>query len=182
MARGRALSSGRRCSRAAREAVRAAASQNRVMVHLGEPQIQQRIFQRIAALRPESAPRWGKMSAHQMLCHLSDSFRVTLGTKPVSNATGIPQRTVVKWLALYLPAPWPKGLPTRPEVEQGAGGTPPADFQRDRAGLIELIEHFVEPRRVSPRSPHPIFGQMSEREWLRWAYLHSDHHLRQFGV
>jgi hypothetical protein len=29
---------------------------------------------------------------------------------------------------------------------------------------------------------HPIFGAMSERAWLRWGYLHMDHHLRQFGV
>jgi uncharacterized protein DUF1569 len=29
---------------------------------------------------------------------------------------------------------------------------------------------------------HPIFGPMSESAWLRWAYLHADHHLRQFGL
>ena len=25
-------------------------------------------------------------------------------------------------------------------------------------------------------------GTLSEAAWLRWAYLHTDHHLRQFGV
>jgi hypothetical protein len=29
---------------------------------------------------------------------------------------------------------------------------------------------------------HPILGSMSRANWLRWAYLHIDHHLRQFGV
>jgi hypothetical protein len=29
---------------------------------------------------------------------------------------------------------------------------------------------------------HPIFGPMSDAAWLRWGYLHMDHHLRQFGV
>jgi hypothetical protein len=29
---------------------------------------------------------------------------------------------------------------------------------------------------------HPIFGKMSETDWMRWAYLHVDHHLRQFGL
>ena len=152
------------------------------MVHLGEPQVRQRIFQRIAAVKPESPPLWGRMTAHQMLCHLADSFRVTLGLKYVSPATGIFQRTIMKWLALHLPAPWPKGIPTRPEVEQGAGGTPPGDFQRDRADLIALIERFSEPGSGASRSPHPMFGSMREREWLRWGYLHTDHHLRQFGV
>jgi hypothetical protein len=27
-----------------------------------------------------------------------------------------------------------------------------------------------------------VFGRMSQAAWLRWAYLHMDHHLRQFGV
>jgi hypothetical protein len=26
-----------------------------------------------------------------------------------------------------------------------------------------------------------MFGPMSERDWMRWGYLHADHHLRQFG-
>jgi len=29
---------------------------------------------------------------------------------------------------------------------------------------------------------HPIFGRMSLWEWQRWGYLHTDHHLRQFGL
>jgi hypothetical protein len=29
---------------------------------------------------------------------------------------------------------------------------------------------------------HPFLGKLSRAEWLRWAYLHMDHHLRQFGV
>ena len=144
--------------------------------------MRRRIFQRIAAVRPESPARWGRMTAHQMLCHLADSFRVTLGEKTVSPATGIVQRTIVKWVALHLPVPWPKGVPTRPEVQQGVGGTPPVDFQRDREDLITLIEKFSEAKCAGCRRPHPIFGEMREREWLRWGYLHTDHHLRQFGV
>jgi hypothetical protein len=29
--------------------------------------------------------------------------------------------------------------------------------------------------------PHPMFKEMSEKDWMRWGYLHTDHHLRQFG-
>jgi hypothetical protein len=28
----------------------------------------------------------------------------------------------------------------------------------------------------------PPMGEMREREWLHWGYLHTDHHLRQFAV
>ncbi len=152
------------------------------MNHLGDPIVRQQIVKRLVALKRDLPPRWGRMNAHQMVCHVSDSFRASMGRKKVSPATGLLQQTAVKWLALYLPVPWPKGVATRPEVEQGLGGTPPAEFIRDRAELVCLIESFSEPNRGFNWHPHPIFGNMCDRQWLRWGYLHTDHHLRQFGV
>ncbi len=92
------------------------------------------------------------------------------------------QRTLIKWIALYAPMRWPKGLPTRPEVEQGAGGTPPVDFDLDRASLVSVIERFGDASRSLPCHSHPLLGDMRDSQWLRWGYLHADHHLRQFGV
>jgi hypothetical protein len=152
------------------------------MIHLGNPSVRQQILQRIAALKPDTRPGWGRMTAPEMLCHLTDSFRAAMGEKSVSPASGILQRSVVKWVALYVPAPWPHGVATRPEVEQGVGGTPPGDFRRDRVDLVGVIERFADSNRQFRWAAHPIFGQMREREWLRWGYLHADHHLRQFGV
>jgi hypothetical protein len=31
------------------------------------------------------------------------------------------------------------------------------------------------------QTSHPMFGKMSAKDWMRWGYLHADHHLRQFG-
>ena len=122
------------------------------------------------------------MTAPQMVCHLSDSFRVVLGQKAVTPATGPLQRTVIKWIALYVPLAWPAGIVTRPEVDQEAGGTRPGEFERDRAELEALVEVVtMNPRALAGQS-HPIFGRMSERAFLRWSYLHMDHHLRQFGA
>jgi hypothetical protein len=140
------------------------------------------ILQRLKAVRPGSARRWGRMSAHQMVCHLSDSFRVVIGQKPVSHATSLLQRTIVKWIALYVPLSWPAGIPTRPEVDQELGGTRPVDFARDVAQLEALLEHVTTQTRPFDRQRHPIFGRMSDAAWLRWGYLHVDHHLRQFGA
>src|SRR6195256_2854053 len=140
------------------------------------------ILRRLKAVRPESARRWGRMSAHQMVCHLSDSFLVVTGQKPVSHSTGLLQRTIVKWIALYLPLPWPAGIPTRPEVDQELGGTRPVDFAKDVAQLEALVDHITTQPRTFDWQLHPIFGKMSEAAWLRWGYLHVDHHLRQFGA
>jgi Protein of unknown function (DUF1569) len=140
------------------------------------------ILQRLQALRAESAGRWGRMTAHQMVCHLNDSFRVMIGQKPVSPATSLLHRTIVKWIALYLPLPWPAGIPTRPEIDQELGGTRPLDFTADVAQLEAMLELVSTQTSTLDWQRHPIFGRMSEAAWLRWAYLHVDHHLRQFGA
>lgn len=152
------------------------------MTHLGDGKVRQRTLERIGRIRPDSAAQWGKMSVHQMICHLTDAFKASLGEKPVTMNTGPLQRTVVKWIALYVPLRWPKGVPTMPEIRQGLGGTPPADFERDRKELIEIITRFAGSSGQVLSHPHPFFGQMCDREWFRWGYLHTDHHLRQFGV
>ena len=140
------------------------------------------ILQRLRAVRPESARRWGRMSSHQMVCHLSDSFLVATGQKAVSHSTSLLQRTVVKWIALYAPLPWPAGIPTRPEIDQELEGTRPVDFATDVAQLKALLEHITPQTMPFEWQLHPIFGKLSESAWLRWGYLHVDHHLRQFGA
>jgi len=121
------------------------------------------------------------MSAHQMVCHLADAFRMALGQKPVSPAAGLLQRTIVKWFALYVPLPWPAGILTRPEIDQEGEGTQPVDFAADVAQVEALLEAITATSSLG-RLPHPTFGAMSAAAWLRWGYLHSDHHLRQFGA
>jgi hypothetical protein len=120
------------------------------------------------------------MSAHQMVCHLNDSLLVALGRRDVSHAVTLPSRTIIKWIALYLPVRWPPGILTRPEIDQHGGGTRPAGFAADVARLESLTRAFAAAAPGSRAAMHPIFGRMSDRAWLRWAYLHADHHLRQF--
>ncbi len=140
------------------------------------------IVARLHRLRPGQVARWGRMSAHQMVCHLGDTMRVAVGQSTVSAASGPLQRTIVKWTALYLPVRWPAGIPTRPELDQAAGaGTKPDDFSANVRDLESLLRLIAEGP-IEPCPAHPIFGPMSRRSWLRWAYLHADHHLRQFGA
>jgi hypothetical protein len=150
---------------------------------LARPGDKDELLRRLRAVRPDSARRWGRMSAPQMVCHLLDAFRAIDGRKPVSPATGPLQRTVVKWIALYLPIPWPPGIPTRPEIDQRLGrGTPPGDFGADVAELEAELARFAAAQGGADTWRHPLFGRMSAADWLRWGYLHVDHHLRQFGA
>jgi hypothetical protein len=134
---------------------------------------------RVQSVRQDSPRKWGRMTAHGMLCHLSDSFLLPLGRRHATPASGLFQRTVMKWGALWVPMQWPHGFKTRPEMEQGVGGTPPDDFERDRAQLLAVMREFTSDPLAAP---HPIFGSMTRKEWMRWGWLHVDHHLRQFSA
>lgn len=152
------------------------------MKTLLNPQDTAEILARVQAVRPDSARQWGRMTPHQMMCHLTDSFVGMMGGKAVSNKSNFFSRSVMKWLALQLPMPWPHGVKTRPEMDQEIGGTPPQEFAPDRQKLRQAIEQFAAPQRAFAFHPHPIFGAMKETEWMIWGYKHADHHLRQFGV
>jgi Protein of unknown function (DUF1569) len=142
---------------------------------------EEEILRRLRQIKPDSARRWGKMSPHEMVCHLTDSFRVVMGEKPSSEVSSPLPRTLMKWFALYIPLHWPKGVPAPPEVDQHQGGTRPVEFAADKDALLSLIARFTHRPRDFEWQPHPLFRQMPEKDWMRWAYLHTDHHLRQFG-
>jgi hypothetical protein len=147
---------------------------------LADPANVDEILARVGRLEPASPRQWGTLTPNEMLCHLADSFRATLGERPAAPASTLLQRTVVKWIALHTSLPWPQGVPTRPEVDPKRDGTKPTEFERDRRAVVDLIRRFISLDAKYDR--HPTFGAMTRKEWLLWAYGHVDHHLRQFGV
>lgn len=122
------------------------------------------------------------MNVRQMVCHLNDAFLCIMGEKQVSMDQNFKARLLMKWGALYLPLRWPPDFATRPELDQERGGTTPGEFDEDRQRLSDLVEKFAHRPRDFSFRPHPMFQQMSEWQWMRWGYLHTDHHLRQFGA
>src|SRR5262245_16776035 len=88
----------------------------KTMRSVANPQDKTAILARLSAVRPQAPARWGRMSAHQMVCHLGDSLRMVTGEKEVRQSPSLIQRTIVKWVVLYVPFRWPAGLPTSPEI------------------------------------------------------------------
>jgi hypothetical protein len=141
------------------------------------------VLDRLRQITPGSQRQWGKMTPHQMICHLNDSFKSVIGERELNgDKSNLLTRSVVRWLALYAPLKWPHGVPTMPENDQEQGGTPPEDFQRDLDALVLMIDRVTRAEKDFQWRRHPLFAEMSERDWMRWAFLHVDHHLRQFGV
>jgi hypothetical protein len=78
--------------------------------------------------------------------------------------------------------PWPHGRPTNPMHNPKTEGTKPSDFAKDLARAIAGIEGTAGASPGSLEPMHGVLGTMSVRDWQRWAYRHTDHHLRQFGL
>jgi hypothetical protein len=151
------------------------------MKTLCRPTDKQEILQRVQSVRQDSARQWGKMSAHQMICHLADGFRLYMGevrAQPVRMPLPV---GLIKIVALWSPFKWPAGAKSAPEIDQEINGTAPAIFEGDIADLQDLIVRFTNSHRDFSWPRHPHFGYLTEREWMRLGYLHCDHHLRQFG-
>ena len=148
---------------------------------LANPHDRAALASRLRALAPDSRREWGRMTPHQAMCHLSDSFRSMMNPVPISSRSTVFSRTFVRWVALHSGLQWPHGVKTMPEVDQEIGGTRPVEFARDTRELEELMEQFSRCT-DGTLPPHPIFGRLSTREWQQWGWRHTDHHLRQFGV
>ena len=150
---------------------------------LRDPSSRSALDARLARLRPDTPRRWGRMTASQMIVHLTDSFRGSmgeLGGGTVPRRTSLFGRTIMKWWALNLP--WPHGIRTARAADQERDGTKPTTFEADMATLRTTTDRFVRELPALRERSHFFFGMLSEAEWARWGWKHVDHHLRQFGL
>ncbi|HEX8695855.1 MAG TPA: DUF1569 domain-containing protein [Longimicrobium sp.] len=142
-----------------------------------DPEARASLLARMERIPPDRAPAWGKMSAPQMLCHVSDALRSALGDLPVrSKGKKLFTHPVMRWLLIYV-LPWPKGAPTAPELLT----TGPAEWRADLAAFRELAERMAARDPGGAWPAHPLFGALSGKAWGDLTYRHLDHHLRQFG-
>lgn len=137
---------------------------------------------RLKKLPSDARPLWGTMTPNEAVVHLSDALRHPLGDRPaVIPPPSWFRHVFLKWLVLWVLPRYPKGAKTKPAFDPRQGGTKPGEFARDVAMLEELNARFVAGAGSIPVE-HTRFGPMRERDWLRWWWMHNDHHLRQFGV
>ena len=117
-----------------------------------------------------------------MLCHLGDSAEMVLRVRPRPKPIQVRRRPFLKWLGLWTPFHWPHGRQTSPLLNPRGAGTKPSEFEADLQRVLAATQKLAiaNPSELEP--VHGMLGEMSIRDWQRWAYKHTDHHLRQFGV
>jgi hypothetical protein len=152
------------------------------MKTVADPRVRQSIVERLAALTPAAERRWGTLTAHEMLCHLGDACEMVLRVRPRIKPVPLRRRPLLKWLALRMPNRWPRGVHTNPEQDPRLGGTRPSDFEFDRQRVLTALHRLARAEAATLEPAHGMLGIMSPRDWQRWAYKHTDYHLRQFGL
>jgi hypothetical protein len=143
-----------------------------------DPAHRAELIRRLRSLRPDAARRWGKMTAPQMIVHLTDQMTHALGDVRPAPEPGPLRNALVRRAAIYW-VPWPKGRVKGPAA---AFVTAPGEWDRDVARLEGLIERFAVCDQEGDWPEHILLGPMRGRDWGAFCYKHFDHHLRQFGA
>jgi hypothetical protein len=148
------------------------------MSTFADPQTQAAIRERLERLTPTTSRQWGRMTPHQMVCHLTDAYSMSAGERVAAPIHNVISRSIIRRVALHTSLAWPKGVKTFAEGDQEKGGTKPLEWDRDLAELLRRVGAFTP---LEGRV-HPIFGPLTANEWNVWAFRHPGHHLRQFGL
>jgi hypothetical protein len=137
------------------------------------------IINRINQLTMSNAAVWGKMTAAQMLAHVSVPMQVGFGeVKLKRGLMGILFGSMAK-KQMVNERPFKQGLPT----DKNFIIKDLVNFEEEKNKAMSLVKRFAEkgPSAITGE-PHPFFGKLTTREWDMLTWKHLDHHLRQFGV
>ncbi|MEO7042709.1 MAG: DUF1569 domain-containing protein [Gemmatimonadaceae bacterium] len=147
------------------------------MKNLYQPLVVNEVRERIARLRPDSRPLWGRMNAAQACAHLTLALENALGD------TVLPRHVLgrliggrIKRSMLAKGKPMGRNAKTHPSVIVVGD----RDFDVELPRLLRAIDRFAIGPAACTKHPHFFFGDMTPDEWATFMYVHLDHHLRQF--
>jgi oxepin-CoA hydrolase / 3-oxo-5,6-dehydrosuberyl-CoA semialdehyde dehydrogenase len=158
-----------------------------ILFNVNDARVRDRFFrdvlgQSLSVLEPGTRPRWGAMTAQQMVEHLQWGFEVSTGRVTLECAVPEAKRARMKPF-LFDDTPMMHGF-RNPAL---AAGLPPLGHPRldeARAALAVEVSRFLDYERASPAAlhTHPVFGPITVEEWGRAHFKHAHHHLLQFGL
>lgn len=135
------------------------------------------IAARLARLTPDSRPLWGAFDAPRMVCHITDTLRWATGDVQCVPKRSFLRYPVIRDLVMFH-LPWPKGVPTSPELI----ARPPVAWEGELERFTLAMDAFAQ-RPINGSWPeHVTFGRLSGAQWGRLMHRHIDHHLTQFHV
>lgn len=135
----------------------------------------------LTTIDPDTKGAWGKMNVHQMIEHMSYSFRQASGKDKYTLVT--PEDNVPKMQAFLMSEkPFRENTPN---VLIG-DNTIPVAHAAISDSITELqaeIDHFFEVYKDAGKTiTNPFFGNLNYEMQVQLLHKHALHHLKQFGV
>jgi oxepin-CoA hydrolase/3-oxo-5,6-dehydrosuberyl-CoA semialdehyde dehydrogenase len=135
----------------------------------------------LAGLSETSEARWGRMTAQQMVEHLTWAFELSTGQAETPCHVPAAQLPRMKGF-LYHNRPTPHEF-MNPALASGLPLPRYGSLAEAKLALGRELERFLqESSRPAPVYTHPIFGPIGYEEWHRTHFKHTYHHLLQFGL
>jgi hypothetical protein len=136
------------------------------------------ILTRIKNISDQNQRQWGQMSIEEMLAHCVTQLRLALGEIPSKPQGSFMMRTALgKWIA-FSNMPWPKGSNTPVEMNVKKSSIQTWRLEKE---IADLFNYLNAVKSADKFSPHPFFGELTQKEWGQLIYKHLDHHLKQFN-
>ena len=138
------------------------------------------LIARINTLKEDGTALWGKMNVTQMMGHMIVWNEWVLGKNDLPHKQGILGKLIGRWMLkkdTKDDTPMSKGMPA------GKGfivNEPKRNFTAQKGLWIDLLREYESYGK--PYFLHDFYGKMTKEQLGIFAYKHTDHHLRQFGV
>jgi len=134
---------------------------------------------RLSLLTVGNRPLWGKMEPAQMVKHCR-LWEEMIHENKLYRRPLIGRLIGPLILKNVLKSPeFRKNSPTIPEM---LVTDTDIDLDDERHKLIALVNGYPGYNQPDNSFIHPFFGKMTREQIGKMAYLHLDHHLKQFGV
>jgi hypothetical protein len=150
------------------------------MRHISDGGVLEDLVNRLRRLAPTQPGLWGSMNAQQMALHVGDASAAVLRQRPFSAHPRGGPAGLRRFVLLNILPRMPRGI--RSGADPAGAVVEPAAFAKDLDRAVLLLQQLATAPPGALVERHPILGPMTRAQWMRWAFLHTDHHLRQFGL
>jgi oxepin-CoA hydrolase/3-oxo-5,6-dehydrosuberyl-CoA semialdehyde dehydrogenase len=137
----------------------------------------------IAKLPAETLPEWGTMNATQMLDHLNDALKLSMGAFPVTDEMIHEKWEKYKAIGLFSERPIAKNF-TNPilSLMQKTDAVEHEQAKQNIQKGFVAFKQFYSQQSPGYTTIHNMFGRLNHHEWLWFHYKHFSHHFAQFGL
>lgn len=137
----------------------------------------------VSGLMPSQMPVWGTMNATQMLDHLNDSLKLSMGVYAVTEEMINEKWEKYKNIGLLSDRPLVKNF-TNPifNLKPHADAVTHEQAKQNLLSGFSVFKQTFAEKGEGHKTIHNMFGYLQYHEWLWFHYKHFSHHLAQFGL